>query len=120
MESVLLRGVVHAPNDFGEKLSVQIGQQHAQRVCLARDQTAGTAVRNVAHPAGHFANPALRLVTHGSTAIQNARDGGDGHIGFGGNILDRDHSPPSIRPVASLRTALADGELDFWPIYAWL
>src|SRR5437762_7825964 len=76
-------------------------------------------MRNVAQPAGDFANPALRLVTHGSTAIQNARDGGDGHIGFAGNILDRDHSPPSICPVASLRSARADGELDFWPIYAW-
>src|SRR2546423_5197556 len=93
MESVLLRGVVHAADDLGEELSVQIGEKNAEGLGTAGNETARAAVRDVTHSAGDFANEPSRLVAHRSTAVQNSGHGGNGDPGFAGNILDRDHSP---------------------------
>src|SRR5438045_2332435 len=121
MESVLLRGIVHATNHFGEKFSVQIGQQHPQRVRLAGDEAARPTVRDIAHSAGDFANAAPRFIADGPAAIQNSGDSGDGNVGFARDILDRDHSPPSIGPLVSLgeRASWTGRQLNCWPIFAY-
>src|SRR5438132_5510548 len=120
MEIVALRGVVHAANYFGEKFSVQIGEEHAQRFSLAGDETARTAVRDVAHPAGDFSNEAPGFIADWSAAVQNSGDGGDGNLGFARDIFDRDHSPRIDGPVVSRweRASRTGRQLNCWPIRA--
>ena len=55
-------------------------------------------MRDVAHPAGNFANQTPSFVADGSAAVENSGDGGDGHLRFTGDILDRDHSPRECGP----------------------
>src|SRR2546430_15603825 len=93
MESVLRGGVVHAADDLGEELSVQIGEKNAEGLGTTGNETARAAVRDVTHPAGDFANKPPRLIAHWSAAVQNSGHGGNGDLGFAGNVLDRDHSP---------------------------
>ena len=120
METMLLRGVVHTANYFGEKFAVKIGEQHAERLRLAGDETARAAVRDVSHPAGNFANQTPSFVADGAAAVENSGDGSDGHVRFTGDILDRDHSPRRCRPeldqcgIERARRRL----LSFWPIFA--
>src|SRR5687768_18409450 len=93
MESVSLRGIVHAADHFREELAVQIRKENAQRLGFAGDEAARAAVRDVAHLAGDFTNEAPGLFADGSAAVENTRDGGDGHVCFTSDIPDRDHDP---------------------------
>src|SRR2546423_1553562 len=102
MEPVTLRGAVHATNDLGEEFAIQIGKEDTERFGLARNETARATVWHVAHSAGDFTNEPPRLFTYWSAAVEDSGYGGDGHVCFTGDILDRDHSPSGVSGRSSV------------------
>ena len=91
MKSLLLRRVVHAANHLGEKLAVQIGEKHADRFGLARDQAARDAVGRVTQPRRDLANPLPRLLTDGSAFVEHAGHGRHRHARFSSDVFYRCH-----------------------------
>jgi hypothetical protein len=99
--SVVARGDVHAPDDLGKELAVEVGQQDAERARPLRDQTARGAMRDVGETLGDPPDPASRLVPNGALVVQDPRHGGDRNRRRAGDVPDRDAHGPGrpVRPV---------------------
>ena len=92
---------IDPPDDLGEELAVQIGQQDADRVRAVRDQAARGSVRPEAQLLGHGAHAPARVLADALAVIENARHGGHRDSGFTRHILDGRHRRGLRRVPAS-------------------
>jgi len=95
---------IHAADQFGEELAVEIRQQHADRLRAPRDQAARTGVRDVVQLVGDLDDAFAGRLGDAFVTIEGARNRRDGDAGGTGDIFDRyGHNHPGYVTKALVR-----------------
>src|SRR5207253_3742655 len=97
MQVAAAGGLVDAADDFGEELSMQVGQQHADRVRTPGDEAASRAVGYIPKSCGDSQNAGAGDIGDVAETIDHAGNGRDGYFRLPCHIFDGRHQrPPSI------------------------
>ena len=95
------RGQVDAPDQFGEELAVQVGQQCANGVAAAGDQHARGGVRHVVQPIGGGADAQGGFGGDAAVAVERTRNGGHRDPGLASHVFDGCRLAGDCRHVGS-------------------
>ena len=91
MQPARTRGAIDAAEQLGIELTVQIGQQRADRMRAAHDQAARRTVRYVTQSLRDFDDACPRLLGNVRMTIKRARHRGHRDPCFSRDIADRHH-----------------------------
>lgn len=89
MEAMLLRDLIRAANDFGEKLAVQIGKDKADGIGSFGAEAAAHGIGGVVQGLRDFFYAAPCFFVHRPDIIEDARNGSGRDARFFGNFFDR-------------------------------